>query len=182
MRCFENNKQKTSHTSFHISTPNTMRPRDLHARTSDKITPRFLKISQHLLTKILVEVCMPGPVRESQNLTKSSSSPGSSRDYLWEIVQISTAPQQKRSNHTKSQEGCASAIRIAPRHNESDPARTDWQESCASDNVKVNIVPQRDTKTRRRLARERKRWCYSSPKYDDHKITENIFQCNLKNG
>ena len=35
-------------------------------------------------------------------------------------------------------------------------------------------------KTRRRLARERKRWCYSSRKYDDHKITDEIFQCNLK--
>ena len=35
-------------------------------------------------------------------------------------------------------------------------------------------------KTRRRLARGRKRWCYSSRKNDDHKITDEIFQCNLK--
>ena len=34
--------------------------------------------------------------------------------------------------------------------------------------------------TRRRLARERKRWCYSSRKYDDHKIADEIFQCNFK--
>ena len=41
-------------------------------------------------------------------------------------------------------------------------------------------VPRVEETTRRLFARERKRWCYSSRKYDDRKITDEIFQCNLK--
>ena len=55
---------------------------------------------------------------------------------LRQSAKISAAPQPERSEtHThKCPEGCASDIKIPPRHNQSDLTRTKWREGCAYHN------------------------------------------------
>ena len=93
--------------------------------------------------------------------------------------QIAVSAAQRETCHSPL--GQTYSFRCSwPRRGSKSPPSTTYAVFFRSYQQSTHTYTRKHGTTRRRLARERKRWCYSSRKYDDLKITDEIFQCNFK--